>query len=458
MCEYDSIIDPPIRLAEPMVLPMQSNDEPVLGTIQYGPTPAACSHMPTQLSSDQSRLLTDTADLVKQLASKVHDLEDENQRLFFEMERWKVEAHQLAQEEDRLINEESEEGGEEPEESEEDVERQIETESEHVKVGPFVEEDRGPVQDRTLQDPQDQGRGIQADQASDVLPSIEHPAKPRPLYSVVHRHGELCDVKGIFSTVDQANEAAGIVLTNEYPNCLDLDVLEKGRSQDPWKCSGYEIGEPQRRLGRDGEVRFAVDEENDGVGYVVVLRQELDVQPQRKEDPVPGPLPTWSPLPQIPSYAQNAEPSDHEPEGPWWHPKPSTDQPWDMDYNPTDPFYSQEAIAERERQRELLGLNRQPSVTPASSSPPNMQGFEPRRRESLVPLGFPAAAYWDSERGVAGPTPSGHLRCIPMPEIRELEPARKRVVRNSASNPRKPRSDRGVPRKGRSGKRGRKAA
>ncbi|KAI6865307.1 hypothetical protein KC338_g5121 [Hortaea werneckii] len=453
-----------------MTTPTQSNDEPVLGTIQYGPTPAARSHMPTQLTSDQSRLITDTADLVKQLASKVQYLEDENQRLFFEMERWKVEAHQLAQEKDRLIDEDSEEYGDESEESEDDVggkhtdsleaiERQIETESEHVKVGPFVEEDRGPMQDRTLQDLHVQGSPMQADTALEVLPSIEQPPKLQTLYAVVHRHGELCDVKGTFSTVDQANEAAGIVLANEYPNCLDYDVIERGHSQDPWKCSDAEIGEAQRRLGRDGEVRFAVDEENDGIGFVVVLRQELDVQPQRKEDPVPGPLPTWSPLPQIPSYAQNAEPADHEVEsGPWWQPKPWTDQPWDMDYDATNPFYSQEAIAERQRQRELLGLNRQPLVPPASSSPPNMQGFEPRRRESLVPLGLPASAYWDPERGVAGPTLSGSLRCIPMPDIQDFEPARKRVVRNSASNPRKPRSDRGVPRKGRSGKRGRKTA
>lgn len=448
---------------------MQSNDEPVLGTIQYSAAPAAWSQTPTRLTSDQSRLVTETANLVKQLASKVQYLEDENQRLFFEMERWKVEAHQSAQEEDRLMHEETEEG-EDSESSEEELggkhidsleatEKQIETESEHVKVGPFVEEDQGQTQDRTLQDAQGKVSGLQTHRAQEVLPSIEHPAKPQILYSVVHRHGELCDVKGTFSTVDQANEAAGIVLANEYPNCLDSDVLEKGRSQDPWKCSGYEIGEAQRRLGRNGEVRFAVDEENDGVGFVVVLRQELDVQPQRREEPVPQPLPTWSPPPpRIPSYAQNAEPSDHEVEsGPWWQPMPWTDQPWDMDYDATNPFYSQEAIAERERQRELLGLNHHPSVPPASLSPPNMQSFVPERRESLVPLGLPASAQLDPERGVPGPFLSNQLRCIPMPDIQSIGSARKRVVRNS-SKPRKPRSDRGVPRKGRSGKRGRKTA
>ncbi|KAI7534596.1 hypothetical protein KC331_g12479 [Hortaea werneckii] len=380
------------------------------------------------------------------------------------MERWKVEAHQLAQEEDRLIHEESEEEESEEEvdgkhaDSLEDTERQIETDSEHVKVGPFVEEDQGPMQERTVQDPQAQEAGIQADSAPKALSSIEIPSKPQTVHSVVHRHGELCNVEGVFSTVDQANEAAGTVLANEYPNCLDLDVLEKGRSQNPWECTGYEIGEAQRRLGSDGEVRFAVDEENDGVGYVVVLRRELDIQPQRREDPVPGPLPTWSPPPMIRSYAQNVEPSDHEPEGPWWQPKPSTDQPWDMDYNPTNPFYSQEAIAERERQRELLGLNRHPSVPPASSSsPPNMQSLVPERKESLVPLGLPASAHLDPERGLPGPLLSNHLRVAPMPDIQIFGSARKSVVRKS-SKPRKPRSDRGVPRKGRSGRRGRKTA
>ncbi|GAB1731864.1 hypothetical protein NU195Hw_Modified_345t1 [Hortaea werneckii] len=449
-----------------MAVPMQSNDEPVLGTIQYIPPPTAWSQMPSQLTSDQSRLITDTADLVKQLASKVQYLEDENQRLFFEMERWKVEAHQLAQEEDRLMNEESEEEGEESEEFEEDgtgkhtdsleaIERQIETEREHVKVGPFVEEDRGPILNKTPQDPHVQGSGMQADTAPEVLPSIEQPAKPQTLYAVVHRHGELCDVKGTFSTVDQANEAAGIVLANEYPNCMDYAFIERGRSQDPWRCSDEEIGEAQRRLGSDGEVRFAVDEENDGIGFVVVLRQELDVQPQRKEDPVPGPLPTWSPLPQIPSYARDVEPSDHEPEGPWWQPKPSTDQPWDMDYNPTNPFYSQEAIAERERQRELLGLNRQASVPPASISPsPNMEGSVPERRQSLVPHGLPASAFLDPERGVLKP----HLSLAPGLDLQKFGLSQPQEPMNHCKprKPRKPRSDRGIPRTGRSGKRGRK--
>ncbi|KAI7216807.1 hypothetical protein KC333_g4608 [Hortaea werneckii] len=445
---------------------MQSNDEPVLGTIQYSAAPAAWSHMPTQLTSDQSRLITETADLVKQLASKVQHLEDENQRLFFEMERWKVEAHQLAQEEDRLIHEESEGGDTEESGKEvggnyadslEATERQIETDSEHVKVGPFVEEEQGPTEDRNTPGSQAQETGIQANSAPEVLPSIENPSKPQTVYSVVHRHGELCNVEGIFSTVDRANEAAGTVLANEYPNCLDLDVLEKGRSQNPWECTGYEIGEAQRRLGSDGEVRFAVDEENDGVGYVVVLRQELDIQPQRREDPVPGPLPTWLPSPSIPSYAQNAELSDHEVEsGPWWQPKPWTDQPWDMDYDATNPFYSQEAIAERERQRELLGLNRHPSVPPVSSSPPNMQSLVPERKESLVPLGLPASAYLDPERGILKP----HLSLAPGLDLQKFGLSQPREAMNHSKprKPRKPRSDRGIPRKGRSGKRGRKTA
>lgn len=448
-----------------MTLPMQSNDEPVLGTIQYRAAPAAWSHMPTQLTSDQSRLITETADLVQQLTSKVQHLEDENQRLFFEMERWKVEAHQSAQEGDRLIHEESEEG-EELEESEKEVggnhtdsleatERQIETESEHVKVGPFVEEDQGSRLDKTTQNPQVQGSCMQADTTSEVLPSIEHTAKPQILYTVVHLHGELCDVKGIFSTVDQANEAAGTVLANEYPNCMYSDVLEKGRSQNPWECTGYEIGEAQRRLGSDGEVRFAVDEENDGVGYVVVLRQELDVQPQRREDPVPGPLPTWSPPPMIRSYAPNVELSDHEPEGPWWQPKPSTDQPWDMDNDFTNPFYSQAAIAERGGQREFLGRNHHPSVPPASSSPPppNMQKLGP---ESLGPFGLPASAFLDPERGVLKP----HLSLAPGLDLQKFGLSQPREAMNPSKprKPRKPRSDRGIPRTGRLGKRGRKTA
>ncbi|RMZ09088.1 hypothetical protein D0862_03739 [Hortaea werneckii] len=412
-----------------MSLPTQSNDEPILGTIQYNAAPAAWSQMPTQLTSDQNRLITESADLVRQLASKVQHLEHENQRLCLEMERWKVEAHQVAQEQENLTHEESEDGDEEESEEEKNgkhaevlgaTERQIETESEHVKVGPFVEEDQGPKQVKSTQDPQDQASGMQTDTTPGVVPSIEVPSKPQVVYSVVHRHGELCNVEGMFSTVDQANKAAGTVLANEYPNCLDLDILERGRSQNPWEYTGYEIGEAQRRVGSDGEVRFAVDEENDGVGYVVVLRQELDVQPQRREDPVPGPLPTWSPPPMIRSYAQNVELSDHEPGGPWWQPKPSTDKPWDMDYDPTNTFYSQEAIAERERQRELLGLNRQPSVPPASSSPLNMQSFVPERRESLVPLGLPASAHLDPERGLPGPLLSNHLRFAPMPEIQTL--------------------------------------
>ncbi|KAI7339288.1 hypothetical protein KC315_g1287 [Hortaea werneckii] len=381
------------------------------------------------------------------------------------MERWKVEAHQLAQEEDRLIHEESEEG-EQSEESEEErdgkhaevlgaTERQNETESEHVKVGPFVEQDRGPTQDRTIQNPQAQRSGMQADTAPEVLPSIEHTAKSQILYAVVHLHGELCDVKGIFSTVDQANEAAKTVLANEYPNCMYSDVLEKGRSQNPWECTGYEIGEAQRRLGSDGEVRFAVDEENDGVGYVVVLRQELDVQPHRREDPVPGRLPSWSPPPPMNrSYAQNAELSDHEPKGSWWQPTPSTDQPWDMDNDVTKPFYSQAAIAERGGQREFLGKNHHPSVPPAlSSPPPNMQGLGP---ESLGPFGLPASAFLDPERGVLKP----HLSLALGLDLQKFGLSQPREAMNHSKprKPRKPRSDRGIPRTGRSGKRGRKTA
>ncbi|KAI7109630.1 hypothetical protein KC340_g4178 [Hortaea werneckii] len=449
-----------------MAFQTQSNDEPILGTIQYSAAPAAGSHMPTQLTSDQSRLITETADLAKQLASKVQNLEDENQRLFFEMERWKVEAHQLAQEEDRLIHEESEgEESEESEDSEEQVggkhtdslnatERQIETESEHVKVGPFIEEEQGLMQDRTIQNSQAQGSGMQAYKAPELLPSLEHTAKPQILYIVVHRRGELCNVKGIFSTVDQANEAAVTVFANEYPNCMYSDVLEKGRSQDPWECTGYEIGEAQRRLGSGGEVRFAVDEENDDVGYVVVLRQELDVQPQRSKDPAPGPLPTWSPPPMTRPYAQNAELSDHEPEGPWWQPKLSTYKAWDMDYNPTNPFYSQEAIAERGGQHEFLGSNHHPSVPPASSSPPpNMQGLAP---ESLGPFGLPASAFLDLKRGVLKP----HLSLAPGLDLQKFGFSQPREAMNHSKprKPRKPRSDRGIPRTGRSGKRGRKTA
>ncbi|KAI7154044.1 hypothetical protein KC349_g7948 [Hortaea werneckii] len=374
---------------------MQVNDEPVLGTIQYSAAPAAGPQMSTPLTSDQSRLITETADLVKQLASKVQNLEDENQRLFFEMERWKVEAHQLAQEEDRLIHEESKEG-EDSESSEEEVggkhiesleatERQIGTESDHVKVGPLVEEDQGPTQDNTLQDAQVQANGMRTDRAQEVPPSIEHPAKPQILYAVVHRH---------------------------------------------------------------------VDEENDGIGFVVVLRQELDVQPQRREDPVPRPLPTWSPPPKIRSYAQDVELSDHEPEGPWWQPKPSTDQPWDMDYDLTSPFYSQAAIAERGGQREFLGRNHHPSVPPASSSPPpNMQGLVP---ESLGPFGLPASALLDPERGVLKP----HLSLAPGLDLQKFGLSQPREAMNHSKprKPRKPRSDRGIPRTGRSGKRGRKTA
>ncbi|KAI7199113.1 hypothetical protein D0869_03147 [Hortaea werneckii] len=247
------------------------------------------------------------------------------------------------------------------------------------------------------------------------------------------------------------------LLANEYPNCLYSDVLEKGCSQNPWGCTGYERGEAQRRLGSDGEVRFAFDEENDGIGFVVVLRQELDVQPQRREDPVPGPLPTWSPLPQIPSYAQNADPSDHEAESaPWWQPQPWTDQPWDMDYDSTNPFYSKEAIAKRERQRELLGLNRHTSSPPASSSP-NLEDVVPEREVSLVPLGLPASAHLDPERDAPGPVLSNHLGYAHMPSIQRFGSTRTEGARNS-SKPRKPRSDRGVPRKGRLGKRGRKTA
>ncbi|GAB1742574.1 hypothetical protein NU219Hw_g8114t1 [Hortaea werneckii] len=411
-------------------------------------------------------MITESANLVRQLASKVQHLEHENQRLFLEMERWKVEAHQLAQEQENLTDEESEDGDEEESEEEKNgkhaevlgaTERQIETESEHVKVGPFVEEDQGPKQVKSTQDPRVQASGMQADTTPEMIPSIEVPSKPQVVYSVVHRHGELCNVEGMFSTVDQANKAAGTVLANEYPNCLYLDVLEKGRSQNLWECTGYEIGEAQRRLDSDGEVRFAVDEENDGVGYVVVLRQELDVQPQWREVTVPEPLPTWSPSPSIPSYAQNAELSDHEVEsGPWWQPKPWTDQPWDMDYDATNPFYSQEAIAERKRQRELLGLNRHPSDPPASSSPLNMQRLVPERKESLVPRGLPASAYLDPERRILKP----HFSVAPGLDLQKFGLSQTREATNHIKprKPRKPRSDRGIPRKGRSGKHGRKTA
>ena len=55
-------------------------------------------------------------------------------------------------------------------------------------------------------------------------------------------------MKGTFSTVDQANKAAETVLAIEYPNCMDYAFIERGHSQDPWKCSDEEIGEAQLDL------------------------------------------------------------------------------------------------------------------------------------------------------------------------------------------------------------------
>ena len=45
--------------------------------------------------------------------------------------------------------------------------------------------------------------------------------------------GACCEVKGTFSKVQKANDVAIAVFSHEYPNCQEMDVIEKGKSQDP---------------------------------------------------------------------------------------------------------------------------------------------------------------------------------------------------------------------------------
>lgn len=305
-----------------------------LGTVQYAPAPRKAEPPLSALTPEQSRLVSQTAEHMTLLVDQVKRLEAENQRLFVEMERWRVEAHQTAEEKYRLEEEAEDAGNYSMEEESGTLLKagsQVDAQGVQIKAEPSTQ----AAIDDTVLDTQPQDSHPPKQNIPPILPSIEHPAKPEILYAVIHRYepldasGEsICELKGTFSFLDAANDTAIAVFNEAYPNCKYMDVLEKGRSNNPWQHSDGDIGLAQRRLGKEGEVRFAVDEEMDGVGYVVVIRQELDVRPGTSELPTEVPLAApppkmyWEPETPAPSrgpFYSRESITGAQPEGP---PKP----------------------------------------------------------------------------------------------------------------------------------------
>ncbi|KAK5119139.1 hypothetical protein LTR85_007753 [Meristemomyces frigidus] len=129
-------------------------------------------------------------------------------------------------------------------------------------------------------------------QTSQPVPTIEAKCaslEPKIVWVVIYRYdtpeGEgRCALKGVFNTLKQANDTAAAVLMREFPNCKYADIRDRGLSDDPWATGqdyiGNDIGIAQRRHTKGGEVRYAVDEEEDGNGYVAVLRQAVNLTTQ----------------------------------------------------------------------------------------------------------------------------------------------------------------------------------
>ncbi|KAK4542045.1 hypothetical protein LTR36_007076 [Oleoguttula mirabilis] len=103
------------------------------------------------------------------------------------------------------------------------------------------------------------------------------------LWVVISRYdssegGGKCEIKGVFDTLEKANKIATAVVKEEFPDCEEAGISNRGVSDDPWAMSqdysGDDIGVAQMRHAKNGEVRYAVDEENDGNGYRILPRAD----------------------------------------------------------------------------------------------------------------------------------------------------------------------------------------
>lgn len=244
------------------------------------------------------------------LNQKVTALEAENWALRAEMER----LHHAAQQSSRADEKDSEDSADEDDADEEEIEAD---EEEETKVAPAqlnggdgLGHPRQPHYDFDL-DPALRP-SPQAQTIPPILPTTEAaetPFDPKDVYAVILRYdafgnSNVCELKGVFIDLAMANETALAVCKQEFPNCdyAGGEIKDKGVVDEPWagrgSGGGNDIGAVQRRYASSGEVSYAVDEENDGVGYVAVLRKELDAKPVLP-DPAPtdagalGGLPRW---------------------------------------------------------------------------------------------------------------------------------------------------------------------
>jgi hypothetical protein len=105
---------------------------------------------------------------------------------------------------------------------------------------------------------------------------------PRDIYAVVFRDEKQpdarCEVRGVFSSLSAANRAAHIVLHNETLSWEEDDVDDKAPSDNPWISFG-QVNVPQRQYSEDGEVRLAIDDENEGLCYAAVFKTCVDIPP-----------------------------------------------------------------------------------------------------------------------------------------------------------------------------------
>ncbi|KAK4553279.1 hypothetical protein LTR86_009579 [Recurvomyces mirabilis] len=118
-----------------------------------------------------------------------------------------------------------------------------------------------------------------------MIPMLAPPAEPAVnrvfvvIFRTVREEGDdLCELKGAFTSIVSANEAAHSVLRRLVPYLEDDEIYDKPPSDLLWPNASH-LGMPERRYTSDGEIRLSVDHKDLGMTFVSVVRQALDVMP-----------------------------------------------------------------------------------------------------------------------------------------------------------------------------------
>ena len=98
---------------------------------------------------------------------------------------------------------------------------------------------------------------------------------------------DLCELKGAFTNIVSANEAAHTVLRSLIPYLEDDEIYDKAPTELVWPNASH-LGMPERRYTSDGEIRLSVDHKDLGMTFISVVRQDLDVMPVESSQVVPA--------------------------------------------------------------------------------------------------------------------------------------------------------------------------